>query len=369
VDTWSANGTSEPEGGYWPKWLAADLPQFNYYTLGYPASVFAQWAKKEMNLYQRSINALEILAGYNFGNRPLVFICHSLGGLLVKQIIRTARDSTDQSYLRIAESIKGILFLATPHNGSSLANLLRLFSGCFSSTHVEKLSSDSSDLNELNASFRSFCESREIYITSYHEMFKTRGASIVVDEKSADPGVKASIPIPVDADHAGICKPGSRSAIVYLSVSRKLKEWIPSTQISSIVDQSLFEDDQLEEENPSDRRDLLEKMSSAGREHEYSFANESQNKFARSFISQGLKTTTTTIHRNLLADIEQRFQSLIYHPLICSGADTKTILAAVQTEVITPLAIKYAENKATEKTIRNALYFLTERCHIRWDKS
>ena len=105
VDTWSANGASEPEGGYWPKWLAADLPHFNYYTLGYPASVFAQWAKKEMNLYQRSINVLETLAGYNFGNRPLVFICHSLGGLLVKQIIRTARDSTDQSYLRIAESI------------------------------------------------------------------------------------------------------------------------------------------------------------------------------------------------------------------------------------------------------------------------
>jgi predicted alpha/beta hydrolase family esterase len=94
VDTWSSDGVTEKEGSYWPRWLVTDLPHLNFYTLGFPASLFAQWAKKEMNLYQRSKNVLELLASYDFGARPIVFVCHSLGGLLVKQILRTAKEST-----------------------------------------------------------------------------------------------------------------------------------------------------------------------------------------------------------------------------------------------------------------------------------
>jgi protein SERAC1 len=153
VDTWSSVGTTEPEGSYWPKWLVTDLPYLNFYTMGYPASFFAQWAKKEMNLYQRAKNVLETLAGYEFGSRPLVFVCHSLGGLLVKQILRTAKDSTDEDWHKVADCCCGVLFLATPHNGSSLADLLKAFSGCFSSSHVDKLLTDTSELDELNASF------------------------------------------------------------------------------------------------------------------------------------------------------------------------------------------------------------------------
>lgn len=82
VDTWSSQGETEPEGKFWPNWLAADLPYLNFYTLGYPASLFVQWAKKEMNLYQRAKNVLETLAGYEFGSRPIVFICHSCPLLL-----------------------------------------------------------------------------------------------------------------------------------------------------------------------------------------------------------------------------------------------------------------------------------------------
>jgi hypothetical protein len=109
-------------------------------------------------------------------------------------------------------------------------------------------------------------------------------------------------------------------------------------------------------------------MTTAGREHEYRFANDSQNKFARAFVQQGLKTAPANLYNNLLADVEQRFHSLIYHPLICIGADNTTISAAIQTQIVDPLTEKYADKNATSKTIMNALYFLTERCHVRWDK-
>lgn len=109
-------------------------------------------------------------------------------------------------------------------------------------------------------------------------------------------------------------------------------------------------------------------MIAAGREHEYPFANDSQSKFARSFAKSGLKTAAARLHTQLLADIEQRFQSLIFHSLICKNADDATVAAAIQTEIVDPLGAKYAAHEASAKTIMNALYFLTERCHVRWDK-
>lgn len=70
----------------------------------------------------------------------------------------------------------------------------------------------------------------------------------------------------------------------------------------------------------------------------------------------------------MLLDIEQRFQNLVYHPLICAGADHAAVSTAIQEKVVEPLATKYGTSSATTTTIMNALYFLTERCHVRWDK-
>lgn len=365
IETWSCSKTDEVEGAYWPNWLVTDLPHLNFFTLGYPASFFAQWAKKEMNLYERAKNILEVLAGYGFGERPLVFICHSLGGLLVKQILRTANEGIDPGWHKIANNSCGIFFFATPHSGSCVADLLKAFSGCFSSPHVDKLQHDSSDLDELNASFRAFCQNRQIQVTAYHEKYKAFKLTVVVDAKSADPGVNGSMPIPVDADHLTICKPSDRSDVIYLSVRRKLRSLFPDTLVTGLAE---FDEDGLGLESSEDRRDLLEKMSAAGREHEYEYANDSQNKFARAFMKQGLKTASASLYNNLLADVEQRFRNLIYYPLICAGADSATIANAIQIQVVEPLSAKYSGQNATAKTIMNALFFLTERCHVRWDK-
>lgn len=115
-----------------------------------------------------------------------------------------------------------------------------------------------------------------------------------------------------------------------------------------------FAPDDLQERG-EDRRTLLEKMASASREHEYMFANESQNRFAREFIRQGLITTKSRLHGNLLADVEQYFQTLIYYPLICTGVDNAIVSAAILREVVEPLSIKYSANQASTKTIMNAL--------------
>lgn len=366
ASTWTSKGSAEPEGEYWPLWLAADLPYLNMYAVGYPASLFANWAKKEMDLFERAKASLETMSSYGIGTRPIVFVGHSLGGLLIKQMLRTARDSTEKPWQQISDQCRGVVFLATPHSGSSLANILSFLSLGLKSVHIEKLKSDSSELTELNESFRAHCVKQPMTVVAYYEKFKTGKSIIVVDQKSADPGISGVTPIPVDADHTAICTPESRHSPVYISLKFRLTGMVPPPAIGSL---SAFDDaDDLSSLSSLDRRDLQTKMIAAGREHEYLFANSSQSKFARLFERTGLLKYPSQLYNDILLDIEQRFQNLVYHPLICAGADHAAVSTAIQEQVVEPLAVKYGSSSATTTTIMNALYFLTERCHLRWDK-
>jgi len=58
----------------------------------------------------------------------------------------------------------------------------------------------------------------------------------------------------------------------------------------------------------------------------------------------------------------------IYLPLICKGAEESAIQDALQLKVIDPIVgTKIGSTKFNAKEVLNALYFLTEKCHVRWD--
>ena len=115
-------------------------------------------------------------------------------------------------------------------------------------------------------------------------------------------------------------------------------------------------------------RDLLQKLIDAGREHEYSYANNAQNRFARRYTKTGLFTAAREDHDNLLSEIETRFVTHVYHPLICRSASDDDIRSALQEKVLDPLAAKEIGGIwFRAKEILSGLYFLTEQCHVRWD--
>lgn len=228
--TWTSKESKEKDGEYWPKWLFGDIPALNVYTLGYPSSIFAKWARKEMTLFERAQATLEYLAGYEFGSRPIVLITHSLGGLLAKQIIRTGADSDDAGWKAIAESCQYVIFLATPHTGSSLASALDLVIPNFKSESVDLLVSMNGQLDELNKAYRILAPKLHITTTAYYEKFKTKNATIIVEQPDADPGVAGTNPIPVDADHISICKPANRNSPVYVSVRKRVGDFAKMVQ-------------------------------------------------------------------------------------------------------------------------------------------
>lgn len=357
LETWS----SEPNGDFWPEWLGDDLGSLNIYTVGYPASIFSKWANKEMDLFERASNILEHMAGTSIGLRPIAFVTHSLGGILAKQILRSAIDSTDDDYKRIAQSTRLVIFIATPHVGASLANALNLIPG--TSSHIKLLSNVTGFLEDLNQHYRNFAnQSRDLQTAAYYEKLKTRKTLEIVDRHSADPGVAKTRPVPVDKDHINICKPADRDDVIYLGVRRHIANLCDS--LSAAMGGS----DDYSIKSSSDRRDLLNKLIDANREHEYSFANDVQNKFARKLAKIGLFSSARNDHDLLLAEVESRFFLHIFHPLICKNASDIEITKTLQAQLIDPLANKKLGGTVfNAKDIQCALYYLTEQCHIRWD--
>lgn len=51
--------------------------------------------------------------------RPVIFICHSLGGLVFKQAVVRAHER--DCFGKLLQMIHGVAFFGTPHRGSSLA--------------------------------------------------------------------------------------------------------------------------------------------------------------------------------------------------------------------------------------------------------
>ncbi|TPQ42812.1 hypothetical protein C2U70_00695 [Bradyrhizobium guangdongense] len=230
TQTWMSPRSGESSGDYWPKWVSEDLPDVNVYALGYPASLFEKWTMREMSLYERAKATLEYLASYSFGDRPLAFVAHSLGGLLVKQLLKTGSESVDARWRKIAENIRLIVFLATPHTGSSVASALTFCLPRLSSKHVNLLRSGDSELDQLNATYRKLAPQLGIRTVPFYEMHRTKRSALIVDKLSADPGVAETELIPVDADHVSICKPANRHGLVYLSIIGRLSDLLKSVE-------------------------------------------------------------------------------------------------------------------------------------------
>ena len=337
------------------------------YSLGYPASVLRKPVKKEMDLFERAGNVLERFAGYGIGERPIVFVAHSLGGILVKMVLRKSCASDDQDWRRVAESTRLVFFLATPHLGSELANLGKAIP--YTSKHVALLANEVGLLEDLNGHYRAFANNREDLTTvAYYEKHATKGV-VVVSRESADPGVAGATPIAVDKDHINICKPSDSEDTVYMGVKRRIQKLLQLAEESDYVPGSATLTEDYEEKSTEDRRDLHQKLMDAGREHEYGYANNAQNRFARRYTKTGLLTAAREDHDNLLSEVETRFVMHVYHPLICQSASDEAIAAALQDRVIGPLAGKsIGGTKFAAKSVLSALYFLTEQCYIRWDE-
>jgi len=238
IATWRS-GTDENTS--WPHWLALEFgTQIGVWSLGYAAAP-TKWegvrvpffggkepdAGAAMSLPRRAENALDRLVGAGIGQRPLCFITHSLGGLLVKSILRRSADSQfAPERLQVVEQCHGVLFLATPHHGSRLADLAGAIKVYLPSVSTLDLKDNDDHLMDLYEWYRSYAPSHHILTRSYYENKETKGVVIVVQRSSADPGVAGDTargPTPLDRDHLEISKPRNRQDQAYIGSTQLIR--------------------------------------------------------------------------------------------------------------------------------------------------
>ena len=214
---------------FWPAWLGEDVPAVGVWSLGYAVSASA-WKGHTMPLADRATNVLDLLELDGIGRRPIVFICHSLGGLLIKQVLRSVGDFGNPAWKAIAAQTRAIVFLSTPHSGADLASWIKHVGTLLRTTvSVAELEAQHPRLRELNHWYRNRVADFDLKTVVYCEKRPVAGI-LVVDETTADPGIVGVIPVPVDEDHVSICKPASKDTQIYRRVKRLVEDIVAATR-------------------------------------------------------------------------------------------------------------------------------------------
>ncbi|KAK8121699.1 NACHT and WD domain protein [Apiospora sp. TS-2023a] len=201
---------------FWPKaWIPRepDLQDVRIQSFGYNAD----WANsKETSLdihdFGRSLFGEMTTSPYlrRHKDTPIIMVGHSMGGLVIKKAFLLAQQ--DHRFKDLADRIRCMFFLATPHRGcdsaKTLNTVLRASTVLSGREYIHELTRNSTSLQVISDEFRSFADNLQIW--SFYETQKTKiGATssvFVVDRDSAVLGYRNETAQPVNADHRNICK-------------------------------------------------------------------------------------------------------------------------------------------------------------------
>jgi pimeloyl-ACP methyl ester carboxylesterase len=378
--TWSA----APDA-FWPLWIFDDLQTIEVWTLEYPASMFGS-ANGSLVVSDQAKQVLDLLAAHSIGNRPLVFVCHSLGGLLVKQLLRTANELHLATWDPIAANTKGILFLATPHTGSSIANIASKFP--LVSRATTQIIANDPHLMALHYWYQQNAVALGLSTHAYCET-KKYANQLIVDKSSANPGVFGCVPIEFDGDHFEIAKPPSRQSPIYVGARKFISDVLgtplnpPSPQLFGRIlqkeDQEAAEVDEIDDVDAlaeeyanyttikdEPRLDLAEKLKLGGRAYEIPRATRLKEEFAKTFTRNQLQPSATRRYIDLLTEVDSLFHAHVY-PAIANGASPAETSILIKTWISAPIVSAHKNDALVNYVvIDRVIFYLTGICHIWW---
>ncbi|KAK2055217.1 hypothetical protein LY76DRAFT_520869, partial [Colletotrichum caudatum] len=185
--------------------------------------------------------------------RPLIFIGHSLGGLLVKEALIRARRRSDGAIADLAKACYALLFFGVPNLGLRNDQLMTMVRGQPNAALIHDLIVDndseaSTFLKRLADQFSETCKGQYRVMSFFERMLsptvqrdaegkwaKTGPASLLVTQKSATAtglvAVAEEDNIALNADHSGIVKYSSKSHGDYPTVGRRIKECVERAKL------------------------------------------------------------------------------------------------------------------------------------------
>ncbi|PWY70858.1 lipa and NB-ARC domain protein [Aspergillus sclerotioniger CBS 115572] len=223
-------------GTFWPRdYLPQDIPQARIFVYGYnstitnPQSMSTASVKDHANTL---LNLLDLERSPQLNVRPpkIIFIGHSLGGLVIKQALLNAHE--DPKYTSIRNNTCGLVFFGCPHRGTKGVELGKIAAKVARFVAKGHASNDLLDCLEHNSLFTrqmtsrfshqledyrvvSFVEGKEVFLGGAGPASVSH---LVVDEESAVLGLpgQRETRLKLDADHSQMCKVGSRGPMYKL---------------------------------------------------------------------------------------------------------------------------------------------------------
>jgi len=239
--TW-ASGTDKL---CWPKTLLpSKLSKARILTYGYDAYVLRKSVASSNRLIDHATNLLNDLTADRAStpSRPIIFVAHSLGGLICKQAILQSRNHPDNHLRSIFDSTIGILFMGTPHKGSWMADWAKIPAsalGMFKSVNkslLEVLETNNQILELIQTNFWSTIRERQKAgqppeVTCFFEELPLPGVGIVVSKESATLDGYNSISI--HGNHSNMVKFASAEENGFRRVLGELIRWTSQAGQSS----------------------------------------------------------------------------------------------------------------------------------------
>jgi pimeloyl-ACP methyl ester carboxylesterase len=228
--------TSDDGTTYWPDLVRADkdFADADVYVEGYPTP----YTGNRSDVTDISNSLASRLTPVFAGHKQVIFICHSLGGLLVEQLL--------VDHPNFASEVPFVVFYATPHAGSFVASFSSVFEG---DPLLRSMSSsgDNQYLLELEDRWRGakfsthrFCAFETIKMRPHNlagivgakgeeaKLLDFVGGIYVVDPFSATYGCDSNAPFTgIQANHIDIVKPTNRGDAIY----KLFKEYYLATNV------------------------------------------------------------------------------------------------------------------------------------------
>lgn len=224
----------------WPRdLLPTSLPNARILAFGYDAYIVRnQGQVAQIDIAHHANDLLNSLASerreHQSAVRPIVFVAHSLGGILCKDALRISEISGEVHLQAISIYTCGIAFVGTPHGGSWLANWARIpatILGVLKRSDVSLLSllkPDSEVLGRIHSDFLAMLRRRDadrksISIACFYETLPLIGRVQIVEQPSAT--IPSYNNISIHADHRNVARFASVEEAGYKSIIGVLHHW------------------------------------------------------------------------------------------------------------------------------------------------
>jgi hypothetical protein len=149
--------------------LPRDITRIRSIIYGYDTSLLTSESFQTVeDIAITFIARLKSIGRTSFTAKPIVFLAHSLGGIVLKQaLVEMASRGEMENF--IFSATREIMFFGTPNRGMHIRHLLPMVKGQPNASLVKLLSPNSLYLSQLDEQFGGLALIRDVRILSFYE--------------------------------------------------------------------------------------------------------------------------------------------------------------------------------------------------------